>query len=149
AAINLLAAFAVIRLLTIQPVPAAPPVETVHASPEATAFAAVASSTANVTPAFSAPATAEVTTEPDLLETKVALEVALARSEARAAELQSRRLAEGARRAIQAGDLDLALSLAVSANALPSPPLEAQAVLGQLAYRPLARQAFLGHDDRI
>ncbi|MFO7321348.1 MAG: TIR domain-containing protein [Chloroflexota bacterium] len=81
--------------------------------------------------------------------TAEAVQVALAAVENRASMLQSLVLAESAREALDADRLDLALALAVEANRVSNPPVEAQRMLGWLAFRPLARRAFAGHENII
>lgn len=101
------------------------------------AQAAAATLTAHETEIAAARATAQ------------SVEVALAAVESRASDLQSLVLADRARDALRNGEVDLALALAVEANRAISPPVEAQSVLGALAYRLLARQAFTGHHNFV
>jgi WD40 repeat protein/DNA-binding SARP family transcriptional activator len=66
-----------------------------------------------------------------------------------AAIAHSLNLATGAQLALNEGDTDLALALALEANQLPDPPPQAQRMLAEAAYAPGARHVFLGHNAAV
>jgi WD40 repeat protein/DNA-binding SARP family transcriptional activator len=61
------------------------------------------------------------------------------------AQARSLALAASARLALNAGEVDLAIALAVEANALPDPPAQTQLALADVAYSPGTRALLEGH----
>ncbi|MBU1746716.1 MAG: hypothetical protein KKA73_03430 [Chloroflexi bacterium] len=70
-------------------------------------------------------------------------------AERQAAVAQSLNLATGAQLALNEGDTDLALVLALHANQIPDPPPQAQLILSQAAYAPSARLVLTGHTGAV
>ncbi|MBN1137697.1 MAG: hypothetical protein JXM73_14010 [Anaerolineae bacterium] len=66
-----------------------------------------------------------------------------------AAVAYSLNLATGAQLALNEGDTDLALALALQANQIPDPPPQAQLILSQAAYAPSARLVLTGHTGAV
>ncbi len=66
-----------------------------------------------------------------------------------AAVASSLNLATSARLALADDDTDLALALAVEANSIPDPPLQAQTVLADAVYAPGTRRILVGHNGPV
>lgn len=66
-----------------------------------------------------------------------------------AAEMQSLALASSARQALDDGNPDLAIALALRANQVEIPPERAQSALTEAAYASHTRQRFVGHEGWV
>lgn len=107
--------------------------------------------------AFTAQANARYEADANATAQAIAVNAANANATAqavaeRAADVaQSRFLAGGggAQDALDRGDTMLALRLALEANSIADPPIQAQRVLADAAYRPGIRRLFNGHTDAV
>jgi WD40 repeat protein/serine/threonine protein kinase len=79
----------------------------------------------------------------------VAEEARQAREQRKAVEMQSLALTANARQTSLQNLPDIALSLGVAANVIPSPPDQATQLLFEIAPMPGTRQVFLGHTDTV
>jgi WD40 repeat protein/DNA-binding SARP family transcriptional activator len=70
-------------------------------------------------------------------------------AEREAAVSWSLNLSAGAQLALDEGNNDLALALAIQANQIDDPPPQAQLTLSEAAYAPSARRVFVGHDGAV
>jgi WD40 repeat protein len=66
-----------------------------------------------------------------------------------AAEVQALALSSGARVALSQGNTDLAIALALAANRMSQPGMEAQLTLSEAAYAPGTRRVFKGHSATV
>jgi len=66
-----------------------------------------------------------------------------------AAEAQMLALSSGAQVALSQGNTDLAIALALAANRIDQPVLQAQLTLSEAAYAPGTRRMFRGHDATV
>jgi WD40 repeat protein/serine/threonine protein kinase len=74
---------------------------------------------------------------------------AAAVAELNAEEARSLAFASGSQLALSNNNTDLAIILALAANNIPNPSIEAQRTLAEAAYAPGTRRVFTGHTDRL
>jgi WD40 repeat protein len=64
-------------------------------------------------------------------------------------EIRSLALAGSAQQALNDGNIDLAIALALHANQMDHPPAQAQTILGEVAYASETQRRFTGHDNWV
>jgi WD40 repeat protein/serine/threonine protein kinase len=76
-------------------------------------------------------------------------QIARATSDASAVLSRSLALEAGARQALSDGKGDLALLLALEANNIPEPPIQARQALSEVTFSPATRRTFTGHTSDV